>query len=72
MASRTILLQIWLLLTGVSQISAIQCDVKDYGAKGDGENNDTDAFIKAFQACTENGICSYVFMNRPWKRVFLL
>ena len=63
MASRTVLpvllLQIWLLLTGVSQISAIQCDVKDYGAKGDGKSNDTDAFIKAFQACTEKGYATY-------------
>ena len=50
-----LLLQVW-LLTGVSQICAIHCNVKDYGAKGDRKNNDTDAFIKTFQACTEKGM----------------
>lgn len=31
------------------------CNVKDFGAKGDGTSNDTDAFIKAFQTCTGKG-----------------
>lgn len=30
-------------------------NVCDFGAKGDGKNNDTDAFVSAIEACTENG-----------------
>ena len=43
-------------LCGLCVSRAVHCNVKDYGAKGDGKNNDTDPFIKAFQACTDKGI----------------
>lgn len=41
-----------LLFSGLCVSEAAHCNVRDYGAKGDGKNNDTEPFIKAFQACT--------------------
>lgn len=38
---------------------AAHCDVKDYGAKGDGKSNDTEPFIKAVQVCTGTGRAMY-------------
>lgn len=39
---------------------AAHCNVKDYGAKGDGKSNDTESFIIAVQACTAAGRAMYV------------
>lgn len=39
---------------------AAHCNVKDYGAKGDGISNDTESFIMAVQACTMTGGAIYV------------
>ena len=38
------LLLFGLCLAGLQPTCAIQCNVKNYGAKGDGKNNDTDSF----------------------------
>lgn len=43
------------LLAGLPQAGGAECNVKDYGAKGDGRNNDTGAFVEAFRACTGKG-----------------
>ena len=44
----------FLLLLSSGALASV-CNVRDFGAKGDGKSNDTEAFIKTFQACTEKG-----------------
>ena len=48
MASKLLLVTIFLL---PHALQAKVCNVTDYGAKGDGKSNDTDAFNLAFKAC---------------------
>ena len=59
MAVQTIALAVVGLATFLSCLSssgqAVECNVKDYGAKGDGKSNDTDPFLKAFQVCASKG-----------------
>jgi len=42
---------VWATFLSRLAVRATECNVKDYGAKGDGKSNETDAFMKSFQAC---------------------
>ena len=55
---RTVALVVVVLATLLSRLAvqATECNVKDYGAEGDGKSNDTDAFVKCFQACASKDV----------------
>lgn len=44
---------VWATCLSHLAVRATECNVKDYGAKGDGKSNETDAFMKSFQACSD-------------------
>jgi len=53
-------------ITNVKTWKGIIFNVKDYGAKGDGDTDDTDAFIKAVEAAREFGQPAYVPATNPY------